>query len=172
MLEIFMDICVINVRIIVSITINIYMKSIKRPLNQSQYIMVKCLKCNKEKQINKHYYKKNKQKYKTFCSEMCRIYYKDPLQENIMNMQNTPDFHYLIGLISTDGHIGYPGCTPTTKSYYCNIKLNQNDKELLYSIQKKFGGTITIDSKLNVYSWRVSNKEFINYLKYPNYIKV
>ena len=80
-----------------------------------------------------------------------------------MDAISSSNFHYLVGLIATDGHIGYPGCTVSTKTYYCNIKLNQSDKQLLYDIQKIFGGTVNSENK-KTYCWRVSNKEFIEYL--------
>ena len=140
------------------------MKTVKQMKYESQFIMVKCLKCNKEKLIHKHYYIKNKDKYRQFCSEMCKIYYDDPKQEHIMKHINTSNFHYLVGLIATDGHIGYPGCTPSTKSYYCNIKLNKEDNALLYEIQNIFGGSVNLEGKRTC-SWRVSNKEFVEYLK-------
>ena len=155
---------------IVFIKINIYMKTVKHIKYKSQLMEVECLKCGKTKLIHKHYYKNNMNKYRQFCSEMCKIYYDDPKQEHIMDYIDTSNFHYLVGLIATDGHIAYPGCTKTTKSYYCNIKLNSIDSELLYKIQKIFGGGVTEESVsgFNKNSqqtvWRVSNKQFIDYL--------
>lgn len=142
------------------------MKSITHPIRKSQYKKINCLKCGKEKLINKHYYNKFKHKFKQFCSETCKIYYNDPKQEHIMNLKDTSNFNYLVGLISTDGHIGYPGCTPSTRTYYCNIKLNIIDKNLLYNIQKIFGGSIVFEgSSKNICVWRVGNKDFVEFLK-------
>ena len=140
------------------------MKTITQIKYPSQYILIPCKHCGKLKSINKHYYKRNKGKHNQFCSEMCRIYNNDPKQEYIMKYINDDCFHYLIGFISTDGHIGYPGCTPSTKTYYCNIKLQKNDKDILYKIQNIFGGSIIFEGK-NTCTWRVSNINFINYLK-------
>jgi hypothetical protein len=101
---------------------------------------------------------------------MCKIYYDDPKQEHIMTHINTSNFHYLVGLVATDGHIGYPGCTPSTKSYYCNIKLNIFDGELLYKIQNIFGGSIKEEKRQGFIensitrTWRTSNREFVEYL--------
>ena len=140
------------------------MKHITQMKYPSQYLQIPCMQCGNLKYINKHYYNKNRTPdSKQFCSELCRNKFNDPLQYDIMKHVDSTNFCYLVGLIATDGHIGYPGCTKTTKTYYCNIKLNKKDCDILYKIKRIFGGSVRLDN-ISTMAWRVHNPQFIQYL--------
>lgn len=136
------------------------MKTVTKLKYPRQYIETICTTCNKNLLRRKDKLKK----HKPFCSELCIRKYKDPKQYKIMELKNTTNFHYLIGLICTDGHIGYPGCTKSTKTYYCNIKMRDGD--LLEDIQGVFGGQLGEEGENGIQkTWRVGNPEFVQYLQ-------
>lgn len=125
-------------------------------------IPVECKFCKKTVLRNKSYIKDHP---RTFCTEECKVYFNDPKQSKIMDYINDNDFYYLIGLISTDGYINYPGSNTKSKTYRCMIKLNTSDSQVLYDIQNKFGGSLTLENKGNTTSWYVSNRVFVTYLR-------
>ena len=101
-----------------------------------------------------------------FCSSKCIAKYRFNLDEEVNPLKYIEDnnFYYLLGLIITDGHIAWPKCTPTQTYYVCNITLHKNDIQLLYDIQKKFGGNITNSG--NCCIWNTHCKEFVDYLRF------
>jgi hypothetical protein len=128
------------------------------------HVPVNCKQCGDITYHNKYYYKK--MNGVVFCSQRCCVYYKDPKQSKIMEHINSTNFYYLIGLLATDGYICYPGAENIKrKIYQCVIKLSKKDKEILYRIQNIFGGSINKENNENTYSWYISNKDFICYLK-------
>jgi len=136
------------------------MKTITTLKYDRQYTTVECTTCKAIIQRRKDKLKY----YNPFCSEVCVQKYKDPKQFEIMSHKDTPNFNYLVGLICTDGHIGYPGCTKTTTTYYCNIKMRDGD--LLEGIQKIFGGHLRKEGKNGIQkTWRVGNIDFVKYLQ-------
>jgi len=139
------------------------MKSKKRE-SRCFHIPVNCIQCNKQTSHNKYRYKRLKGI--VFCNQRCSIYYKDPKQAKIMEHSNDPNFYYLTGLIATDGYVCYPGAENIKRNLYqCVIKLSKKDKEILYRIQDIFGGSINTENNGNTYSWYISNKDFVCYLR-------
>lgn len=143
------------------------MKPNTQKINRKDVITVPCSFCKKSLLRIRSYYKKHNNI--SFCSEMCKVYYKDPKQFNILNNINNPNFYYLLGLLATDGHMSYPNATKTSKTYYAMIRLIESDNELLYRLKEVFGGNVYNEKTNGFYSctttcWRVSNKEFIQYL--------
>jgi hypothetical protein len=143
------------------------MKPISKKINRKYVITVPCCFCKKELVRNTSYLKKHPL---SFCSESCKTYYNDPKQYDIMIHNNTPNFSYLIGLLLTDGHIAYPNATKTSKTYYAMIRLKCDDGDIILpKIQSIFGGKVYNETG-NGYNhhistcWRVSNKEFVQFL--------
>lgn len=132
-------------------------------MNIKKIIKTNCVNCNAEI-YRREWYAKNK---KCFCNVGCGRQYKykteNPKTVNIVNTEN-PNFYYLIGLIATDGHIQWPGCTPSSKAYRVIIELNQKDLYLLERLQNEFGGKI-ISTKSNCKKWIIHNMNFIHYLR-------
>jgi len=137
------------------------------------YIETTCDNCGKIIIITrgrKKGYKTNKRKHR-FCpnNKHCMFEFyqkeKDIKAFDIMTKNKTPNFSYLLGLICTDGHIAWPGCTKSVKVYMCIIELNKKDKLLLINIQKEFGGNLTECKKSNSWRWSIHNKIFIEYLR-------
>lgn len=77
---------------------------------------------------------------------------------------NTPNFCYLVGLICTDGHIQWPGCTKSSHMYRCLISQHKKEQKLLENIQKCFGGKIYKLTKSQM-CWSIGGKEFTEYLR-------
>lgn len=144
------------------------MKAVTQYINPYP-IEVKCSFCSKKLVRNKYYLKRYPI---SFCSQPCKTFFNDPKQSLIMNMQQDNNFYYLIGLLCTDGYINYPGGSKNAITYSCVIKLSTKDENILYNIQKIFGGTITYEDsngfkikKKGTICWRIINKDFIEYLK-------
>ncbi len=122
-----------------------------------------CYHCKKEIIRSEEYYK-----IENFCRDcfsMGKLKRNSEQSYNILKKIDLEEFYYLIGLICTDGHIGWPNCTKNTNGYTCMITLNNKDSDLLYDIQKLFGGIIVLQPKLNATKWQISNKDFVLYLK-------
>lgn len=137
-------------------------------LRRHDIVSVPCCYCKRPLLRVKSYLKKHPL---SFCSEMCKVYYKDPKQAQIMTHINNPNFYYLIGLIATDGHIKYPNATKSAKTYEAMIRLKEekDEEEILLQIQMIFGGTVYKEECNGFYSakticWRTSNKDFVQYL--------
>lgn len=135
------------------------MKAIKYP------VKVKCHFCNseliKEKQYVNYRLKKGKNFY---CNQECFSYEKSPKHFNMMKHINNLNFYYLIGLIVTDGHIDYPSSETKTNVYYCIIKLNKKDEDILYKLFNFFGGKIYYENSGKTVCYRIWNKEFVKFL--------
>jgi hypothetical protein len=86
---------------------------------------------------------------------------------NIMNLVNTYEFYYLIGLITTDGTIRYPDInySKKCKHYVASIEISILDSEVLKKIYNYFGGTIFITHKNRAIKWEIRDRDFILYLK-------
>lgn len=99
-----------------------------------------------------------------FCTRQCSLLFKDNKQANILNTKNENDFHYLLGLIATDGYISKK---ESKKSQRCNISLHKNDEQVLLDIQKKYGGKIYkfYKANKNVVRWQILNQKFICFVE-------
>ena len=73
------------------------MKPISKKINRKYVITVPCCFCKKELVRSTSYLKKYPL---SFCSEECKVFYKDSKQYEIMSHNNTQNFSYLIGLLS------------------------------------------------------------------------
>jgi uncharacterized protein YlaI len=134
------------------------------------YTKYKCDFCDKEITICKrtNINSKNKRKHTFCCSECKHQFYtreRDYKQYTILEKQNEIDFYYLIGLIASDGHIKWPGCTKSIKNYSCSIELNSDDVYLLENISQKFGGSISPITNKSSYTWNICNRKYIEYLR-------
>lgn len=106
---------------------------------------------------------------KHWCSQYCRVQSSDPLQQHIMSNTGDENFYYLVGLVVTDGCISSPKLGH--KSYGCVITQRSTDRCVIDQIQQIFGGKITTEytkgtlkHNTEMVRWRVSNREFIDYL--------
>ena len=127
-----------------------------RKINTKHYFKkVKCLNCGCELFRSADQLKKYA---KTFCTKKCQFSYGQKFDIVINN-----NFAYLIGLIATDGHITWPGCTPSCWGYLCRISLQKNDMGLLENIKKIFGGKAYFLG--NMATWGVNDIQLIEYLR-------
>ena len=122
-----------------------------------------CTNCGNEI-YRRPWYVKNT---KCFCNVGCGRQFKykseHPKTLNIINHEN-PNFYYLLGLIATDGHLQWPGCTKSGKTYQVSIELNEKDLLILKKIQYEFGGVIVNTAK-HCKKWIVHSKDFVCYLR-------
>jgi hypothetical protein len=143
------------------------MKPITHTEKYRHPVDVQCCFCKKTVVRDRYYLKTHPLIY---CSEMCRIYYHDPKQFQIMDYTETPQFSYLLGLLATDGHISYPNATKAAKTYMAMIRLKKKDgDQILKDIQNIFGGKIYEETTNGFYKhtstcWRISNPIFVQYL--------
>ena len=145
---------------------NIFYNSDKK----TYYVKTICPTCNKICYVALNNFKKFG---KGYCNRKCShvqnhisFLKRDPKANNIMNLIDTPNFCYLIGLIVSDGHIRYPNCCKSMSNrniYTVTIELNKTDVKLLKNIKHVFGGKIYKNNK-NTYSWIVHNRDFIYFL--------
>jgi hypothetical protein len=130
-----------------------------------------CKNCDKE--ILREY-KSNRCGKEHFCDNECWYRFYHPKESKILEQKDTINFCYLVGLIATDGCVIYPSKNYLTGSYSTTICLNAKDSDILYKIQKEFGGDFTYYEKENVISneitsnmarWAIHYKKFVLYLK-------
>lgn len=103
----------------------------------------------------------------SYCKYAFQLLKRDPKGANILSHKNSSNFHYLVGLICTDGNITYPAQNPESKnniSYACYININTKDEKILKDIVDIYGGKIS-RIKDGTTRWSLSNKFFIDYLK-------
>ena len=130
------------------------------------YLKIRCSNCNEICYTNKR-----KNMKLLFCGMGCTMNYyfkkKDPKQTQMMSLINTPEFFYLIGLITTDGMVLYPDIKYITKNKYhvASIELGKKDKTVLRDIQHLFGGKTYKTHNNTACKLEFRNKDFVNYLK-------
>jgi len=112
--------------------------------------------------------------YKPFCGMPCKCEYeqklKDPKGSSILNIKDTPNFYYLLGLLATDGHIDYPREDSHATNSSCVIELNEVDSDLINSLRNFFGGYVYITftkqkNKTPMLKWYLNNRKFIDFLR-------
>jgi len=136
---------------------------------KQRVIKIKCSYCKNT--IYKDFRKSRRGKYSyclgTNCKRLHQYKYKDSKGSKIMQLIDTPNFNYLVGLIASDGHIQYPGSSPSVTKYGCRIELHERDLELLKNIKTKFGGYLNKGNskKCSLYHWDIFNRDFIIFLR-------
>ena len=129
------------------------------------YSETRCNECGKKLLRSKQDLKRFTQ---FFCCERCKNINaqktNDPKAANLLE-NRTSNFYYLIGLISTDGWVqrlrkhDHAG-----NGYLIIIQLQKNDIDLLYGLQRHFGGIVScIGTKYS--KWSVYHFYFNEYLK-------
>lgn len=130
------------------------------------YIKTECPYCGEVCYNGRSNYKKYNVGY---CDKSCRAKHtyvvKEPKTVGIMNMQDDCNFYYLVGLITTDGHIWWPGCTKSSRRFGVAIELHEKDKELLDKLVSYFGGKLTHNKKTHCIKWSIFNENFVKYLR-------
>lgn len=131
------------------------------------YTKGKCDTCGCDILINKYEAKNHKNHFcKTgYCQAMFNLKQRDPLQYNILDKKNTPEFYWLLGFIATDGTISWPGATKSATTYVCQIKISLKDEATIHKIKEHFGGIVDRYPKRNCIIWKARGKTFIDYLR-------
>lgn len=90
------------------------------------------------------------------------------MKQNTINVTNFTNYDlYLIGLISSDGHINHPLDDSSSKGYRCYIGLKYTDADILLELYNYYGGSIRTYNKTTLWNMPCKSKEtkiFIDFL--------
>lgn len=125
----------------------------------STHVTNKCLECQALIKVGSLYCA-----LPAYCRTTALFRKRDPKRVDILNKKETNNFHYLVGLLCSDGNITYATTKNKKIVSACYINMNTKDEKLLEDIVHEYGGGLK-RMKDGTTRWSLTFKPFVDYLR-------